>query len=148
VAEFSLQSTSFKDGEQIPQRNSCEGEDLSPPLTWSRAPEGTRSLALVVDDSDAPAGTFTHWLGWGLDPGAQGLGEGEGAPVEGHNDFGTSGYRGPCPPPGHGRHRYSFRLYALDSDLDLQPGADKRELERALDRHTLAVAELIGIYER
>jgi len=102
----------------------------------------------VVDDPDAPGGTFTHWLGWALDPGAAGLGEGEAAPVEGRNDFGTSGYRGPCPPPGHGRHRYSFRLYALDSDTDLPPGADKRSLERALEGHTLAFAELIGTYER
>jgi Raf kinase inhibitor-like YbhB/YbcL family protein len=148
VAELSLQSTVLEHGEQIPRRHSCEGEDVSPPLSWSGTPEGTRSLALVVDDPDAPAGTFTHWLGWGLDPGAQRLGEGEAAPVEGRNDFGTSGYRGPCPPPGHGPHRYSFRLYALDSDLDLAPGADKSEFERAVESRTLAVAELIGTYER
>ena len=148
VAEFLLQSSAFENGEPIPRRHSCEGEDLSPPLAWSGAPEGTRSLALVVDDPDAPVGTFTHWLGWGLEPGTERLGEGEAAPVEGRNDFGTSGYRGPCPPPGHGRHRYSFRLYALDSDPDLRPGASKRELERALEGHTLAVVELVGTYER
>jgi Raf kinase inhibitor-like YbhB/YbcL family protein len=148
VAEFGLQSSAFVHGEPIPRRHSCEGEDLSPPLAWSGTPEGTRSLALVVDDPDAPVGTFTHWLGWGLDPGAERLGEGEAAPVEGRNDFGTSGYRGPCPPPGHGRHRYSFRLYALDSDLVLRAGADKRELERALEGHKLAVVELVGTYER
>jgi Raf kinase inhibitor-like YbhB/YbcL family protein len=148
VAGFALQSGVFDHGGPIPRRHSCEGEDLSPPLSWSGPPEGTRSLALVVDDPDAPAGTFTHWLGWALDPAAEGLGEGEGAPVEGRNDFGTSGYRGPCPPPGHGRHRYSFRLYALDSDPDLGPGAGKRELERTLEGHTLATAELIGTYER
>jgi Raf kinase inhibitor-like YbhB/YbcL family protein len=148
MAEFSLESTGFAHGEEIPRRYGCEGEDLSPPLSWSRPPEGTRSLALIVDDPDAPVGTFTHWLGWGLDPDAQGLGEGEAAPVQGRNDFGTSGYRGPCPPPGHGRHRYSFRLYALDSDPDLSPDADKGDLERALEGHTLAVAELVGTYER
>jgi Raf kinase inhibitor-like YbhB/YbcL family protein len=148
VAEFGLQSSAFTHGEPIPGRHSCEGEDVSPPLSWSGAPEGTRSLALVVDDPDAPARTFTHWLGWGLDPGTQGLGEGEAAPVEGRNDFGTSGYRGPCPPPGHGRHRYFFQLYALDFEPDLRAGAGKRELERALEGHTLAVAELIGTYER
>jgi Raf kinase inhibitor-like YbhB/YbcL family protein len=148
VADLALQSSAFDHGGPIPGRHSCEGEDVSPPLSWSGAPEGTRSLALVVDDPDAPAGIFTHWLGWGLDPGAEGLGEGEAAPVEGQNDFGTSGYRGPCPPPGHGRHRYFFRLYALDSDPDLAPGADKRELERALEGHTLAAVELIGTYER
>jgi Raf kinase inhibitor-like YbhB/YbcL family protein len=148
VAEFTVHSSAFEHGEPIPRRHNCEGEDLSPPLSWLGAPQGTRSLALVVDDPDAPAGTFTHWLGWALDPGAERLGEGEAAPVEGRNDFGTSGYRGPCPPPGHGRHRYSFRLYALDSDPDLPPGAGKRELERALEGHTLAAAELIGTYER
>ena len=148
VAEFALESSAFEPGGPIPRRHSCEGEDLSPPLSWSGAPDGTRSLALVVDDPDAPAGTFTHWLGWALDPGATGLDEGEAAPVEGRNDFGTSGYRGPCPPPGHGRHRYSFRLYALDSEPDLLPGASKRALERTLKGHTLATAELIGTYER
>jgi Raf kinase inhibitor-like YbhB/YbcL family protein len=148
VAEFLFQSSAFEYGGPIPRRHSCEGEDLSPPLSWSGAPEGTRSLALVVDDPDAPGGSFTHWLGWGLDPGAQGLGEGDAAPVEGRNDFGTGGYRGPCPPPGHGRHRYSFRLYALDSDPDLPPNAGKPELERTLEGHTVATAELIGTYER
>jgi Raf kinase inhibitor-like YbhB/YbcL family protein len=148
VADFALQSSAFDHGGPIPRRHSCEGEDLSPSLSWSGAPEGTRSLALVVDDPDAPGGTFTHWLGWGLDPDAEGLGEGEAAPVEGRNDFDTSGYRGPCPPPGHGGHRYSFRLHALDSDPDLPHGAGKRELERALESRTLAVAELIGTYER
>jgi Raf kinase inhibitor-like YbhB/YbcL family protein len=148
VADFALQSSAFEHGGPIPRRHNCEGEHLSPPLAWPGAPEGTRSLALVVDDPDAPAGTFTHWLGWALDPAAEGLGEGEAALVEGRNDFGTNGYRGPCPPPGHGRHRYSFRLYALDSDPDLGPGAGKRELERTLEGHTLATAELIGTYER
>jgi Raf kinase inhibitor-like YbhB/YbcL family protein len=148
VADFALHSSAFDHGGPIQRRHSREGEDLSPPLSWSAVPQGTRSLALLVDDPDAPAGTFRHWLGWRLGPGAEGLGEREAAPVEGRNDFGTSGYRGPCPPPRHGRHRYSFRLYALDSDPDLPPGAGKRELERALDGHTQAVAELIGTYER
>jgi len=148
VAGFALQSSAFDHGGPIPRRHGCEGEDLSPPLSWSGPPESTRSLALVVDDPDAPAGTFTHWLAWALDPGAEGLGVGEAAPVEGRNDFGTSGYRGPCPPPGHGRHRYSFRLYALDSDPALPPGAGKGELERVVEGRTLAVAELIGTYER
>jgi Raf kinase inhibitor-like YbhB/YbcL family protein len=148
VANFVLQSSAFDHGGPIPRRHSCEGEDHSPPLFWSGVPEVTRSLALAVDDPDAPVGTFTHWLGWALDPAAEGLGEDEAAPVEGRNDFGTSGYRGPCPPPGHGRHRYSFRLYALDSQIDLSRGAGKGELERALEGHTLGVAELIGTYQR
>jgi Raf kinase inhibitor-like YbhB/YbcL family protein len=111
-------------------------------------PEGTRSLALLVDDPDAPGGVFTHWIAWGLDPGAGGLGEGEPAPGEGQNDFGATGYRGPCPPPGHGRHRYVFRLYALDTALELAVGAAKAELEQAIEGHVLTTAELVGTYER
>jgi Raf kinase inhibitor-like YbhB/YbcL family protein len=143
-----LASSAFAGGQPIPQRHSCEGEDLSPPLSWTDVPEGATSLALIVDDPDAPGGTFTHWLGWGLDPAAGGLGEGEAAPVEGRNDFGATGYRGPCPPPGHGPHRYFFRLHALEAELELAPGASKGEFEQALAGRSVAVAELIGTYER
>jgi Raf kinase inhibitor-like YbhB/YbcL family protein len=148
MAEFALESDAFQNAEAIPERHSCEGEDVSPPLRWGNVPEGTRSMALVVDDPDAPGGIFTHWTAWGLDPAAGGLAEGEGAPVEGRNDFGTSGYRGPCPPPGHGRHRYVFRLYALDADIELAAGAAKADLEQALEGHVLTIAELVGTYER
>jgi Raf kinase inhibitor-like YbhB/YbcL family protein len=145
---FGLRSTAFGDGEVIPRRHTCEGEDVSPPLSWSDPPEGTRSLALVVDDPDAPGGTFTHWLAWDLEPAAGKLGEGQAAPSEGSNDFGRVGYRGPCPPPGRGPHRYIFRLYALDASLDVRPGADKADIERALNGRSLATAELVGRYER
>jgi Raf kinase inhibitor-like YbhB/YbcL family protein len=148
VAEPALQSTAFRHGDPIPPRHTCDGEDRSPPLSWSGVPQAARSLALIADDPDAPAGTFTHWLGWSLDPGAPGLGEGEPAPVEGRNDFGTIGYRGPCPPRGHGPHRYVFRLYVLDAVPVLPSGAGRGELERAMAGHTLATAELIGTYER
>jgi Raf kinase inhibitor-like YbhB/YbcL family protein len=148
MAEFALESSAFEHAQAIPSRHSCEGEDVSPPLRWSNMPEGTRSLALIVDDPDAPGGVFTHWLAWGLDPAAEGLGEGESAPREGRNDFGTSGYRGPCPPPGHGRHRYVFRLYALDTQLELPAGAAKAELEQAIEGRVLTTAELVGTYER
>jgi Raf kinase inhibitor-like YbhB/YbcL family protein len=145
---FGLGSTAFSDGELVPRRHTCEGEDISPPLSWSDPPEGTRSLALVVDDPDAPGGTFTHWLAWDIDPAAGELGEGQPAPSEGRNDFGQIGYRGPCPPPGHGPHRYFFRLYALGEPLGVEPGADKTEVERALDGRSPATAELMGTYER
>jgi hypothetical protein len=105
-------------------------------------------LALVVDDPDAPGGVFTHWIAWGLDPASGGLDEGEAAPSEGQNDFGTSGYRGPCPPPGHGRHRYVFRVYALETDLELGGGASKAALEQAIEGHVLTMAELVGTCER
>ena len=143
-----LTSTAFAGGQPIPQRHSCEGEDLSPPLSWTDVPEGATSLALIVDDPDAPGGTFTHWLGWGLDPAAGGLGEGEAAPVQGRNDFGATGYRGPCPPPGHGPHRYFFRLHALGDDLELEPGAGRAGLEQALAGRSVSVTELMGTYER
>jgi len=143
-----LASSAFSDGQSIPRRHSCEGEDLSPPLSWTGVPDSASSLALILDDPDAPGGTFTHWLAWRLEPAAGGLGEGEAAPVEGRNDFGATGYRGPCPPPGHGPHRYFFRLHALEDALELEPGAGRAELEQALARRSVAVAELMGTYER
>jgi Raf kinase inhibitor-like YbhB/YbcL family protein len=148
MAEFAVESSAFEHAQAIPSRHSCEGEDVSPPLRWSNAPEGTRSLALVVDDPDAPGGVFTHWIAWALDPAAEGLAEGEPAPREGHNDFGTRGYRGPCPPPGHGRHRYVFRLYALDTEPELAAAATKAQVEQAIAGHVLTTAELVGTYER
>jgi Raf kinase inhibitor-like YbhB/YbcL family protein len=148
VADFTLSSGAFEEGGAIPRRHTCEGEDLSPPLAWSGEPEGTRSLALVVDDPDAPGRTFLHWLAWGLAPEAGGLGEGEAAPAEGTNAFGSTGYRGPCPPPGHGPHRYFFRLRALDAAVEVQAGAGRDELEGAIRDHLLGSAELMGTYER
>jgi Raf kinase inhibitor-like YbhB/YbcL family protein len=148
MAEMALTSTAFGDGEAIPRRHTCEGDDLAPPLAWSGRPPETQSFALVVDDPDAPAGTFSHWLAWGFDPATSELPEGEAAPTEGRNDFGSNGYRGPCPPPGHGPHRYIFRLHALDAELGVGPGADKAQVEQALTDHVLATAELRGTYER
>jgi Raf kinase inhibitor-like YbhB/YbcL family protein len=141
-----ITSAAFGEGATIPTKHTCDGENVSPPLSFAGAPDGTRSLALVVDDPDAPVGTFTHWLAWGIDPGAGDLAEGEAAPREGRNGFGTTGYVGPCPP--RGRHRYFFRLHALDTELDLEPAADRDELERALGGHVLETAELMGTYER
>jgi Raf kinase inhibitor-like YbhB/YbcL family protein len=148
MAEFAIESSAFEHAQALPNRYTCDGEDLSPPLRWTDVPEEARSLALVVDDPDAPSGVFTHWVAWGLDPGSDGLGDGEAAPSEGRNDFGTVGYRGPCPPPGHGRHRYVFRLYALDGEIELASGAGKGELEQAMEGHVLTTAELVGTYER
>jgi Raf kinase inhibitor-like YbhB/YbcL family protein len=148
MAGFALESSAFEHAQAIPSRHTCEGEDISPALRWTNVPEGTRSLALIVDDPDAPSGVFTHWIAWRLDPTAGGLGEGEPAPSEGRNGFGTTGYRGPCPPPGHGPHRYVFRLYALDTKLELRAGAAKAELEQAIAQHVLTTAELVGTYER
>jgi hypothetical protein len=145
---ITLTSGAFEDGGEIPSRHTCEGQNVSPPLSFAGVPEGARSLALTVDDPDAPVGTFAHWLAWNIDPATGGLGEGQAAPREGRNGFGTVGYAGPCPPPGHGRHRYFFRLHALDAELDLEPGADRERLDRALDGHVLETAELVGGYQR
>jgi Raf kinase inhibitor-like YbhB/YbcL family protein len=111
-------------------------------------PEGAASLVLIVDDPDAPVGAFTHWLAWGIDPASGGLAEGERAPLEGRNDFGQTGYRGPCPPRGHGPHRYFFGLYALSAEPDVESGASRQELERAFEDEVLARAQLVGTYER
>jgi Raf kinase inhibitor-like YbhB/YbcL family protein len=148
VAEFQLTSSAFAEGGTIPRRHTCDGQDRSPSLSWTAPPTGSRSLALILDDPDAPGGRFIHWLAWGIPPDADGLAEGETAPLEGRNDFGTVGYRGPCPPRGRGPHRYRFRLHALAEELRLTPGTGVAELERALTGHLLAAAELVGSYER
>jgi Raf kinase inhibitor-like YbhB/YbcL family protein len=143
-----LTSSAFAGGQPIPSRDSCEGEDVSPELEWTGVPAAAVSLALIVADPDAPAGSFTHWLAWGIEPGAGRLREGERAPFEGRNDFGSVGYRGPCPPRGHGPHRYFFRLYAVESELALGAGASREELERLLEGQVLELAELVGTRER
>jgi Raf kinase inhibitor-like YbhB/YbcL family protein len=148
VTELLLTSSAFADGGTIPRRHTCDGEDRSPPLAWTAPPTGSRSLALILDDPDAPGGRFIHWIAWGIPPDQSGLAEGEAAPLEGRNDFGSVGYRGPCPPRGHGPHRYRFRLHALGEELRLAPGAGVRELERELSADLLAVAELVGTYGR
>jgi Raf kinase inhibitor-like YbhB/YbcL family protein len=148
VGEFRLSSNAFELGEQIPRRHACDGEDVSPALSWSDPPAGTLALALIVEGPDAPVGTFTHWVAWNIEPVTGGLAEGESAPAEGRNDFGTGGWSGPCPPPGHGPHRYFFRLHALDTQLTVGFRTGRRELERALAGHVLETAELMGRYER
>src|SRR4051794_38745599 len=116
-----LTSTAFADGAPIPTKYTADGRNISPPLTWSFLPDGTRSLVLIVHDPDAPSGDLIHWLGWNIDPEPGGLGEGEAAPTEGVNGRGETGYMGPSPPPGHGPHRYFLDLHALDSEIDLEP---------------------------
>jgi Raf kinase inhibitor-like YbhB/YbcL family protein len=148
MPELELTSESFDHGEPIPERHTCSGNGSSPPLGWDFVPEGTRTLALIVHDPDAPSGDFVHWLAWNIDPADGGIDEDKPAPVQGTHDFGRPGYAGPCPPPGHGPHRYYFHLYALDAELDLEEGAAREQLEDAIDGHVLAEAELIGTFER
>ena len=147
-----IKTTAFTDGSLIPRRFTCEGEDTSPALTWGDAPAGTASFVLIVDDPDAPRGTWTHWTLFNLPATTTNLGEGwrSGAGgTSGRNDFGNTGYGGPCPPRGHGPHRYFFRLYALDvAHLALAEGAARKDLERAMAGHVLAQAQWMGRYER
>ena len=142
-------SPAFEADGPIPRRHTCDGDDVSPPLSWGDPPEGTSSFALIVDDPDAPAGVFTHWVAWGIPADARGLDEGESPSGSGKNDFGRQAWGGPCPPPGHGPHHYVFRLLALDTaTLDVGWGAGKQELERAVEGHVLKEARLVGTYER
>jgi len=153
MATFGLESEAFEAGKAIPRRFACDGEDLSPPLRWSDPPGGTKSFALVVDDPDAPMGTWDHWLLFDLDPALRSLDEGLGNDAEreravgtpGRNSWKRRGYGGPCPPGG--THRYFFRLYALDARLGLETGRDKKALLKAMESHILARAELMGTYE-
>ena len=155
---MTLRSDAFADGEAIPRRYTEDGEDLSPPLTWSGLPEGTRELALIIDDPDAPrAEPWVHWVLYKVPADVRTLTESiSQAPtlnvppgaMQGKNSWGTDGYRGPAPPRGHGTHHYHFRLYALDAPLAAAQGLDKAGLLRATEGHVLAEAELVGTYER
>jgi Raf kinase inhibitor-like YbhB/YbcL family protein len=152
---FSLTSTAFKDGATIPSQHTCDGADRSPPLVWSDAPSGTAAFALIADDPDAPAGTWVHWVVYNLPASTTELPENVakvesldlGAARQGRNDFHRPGYGGPCPPPGPA-HRYLFRLYALDAPLKVRPGATKKDVEAAMQGHTLGMAQLMGTYAR
>ena len=145
---FSLSSPAFEHEGAIPERYTCEGDDTSPPLSWEGVPDGARSLALVCDDPDAPSGTFVHWVAGGIEPASGRRGEGASPRGEGTGGFSEAGYRGPCPPPGHGPHRYFFRLYALDEETELDSGASRKELEGTIKGHVIERAELMGTYER
>ena len=151
IMAFQIFSSAFTEGGWIPELHSCQGADLSPSLEWSGAPPETRSFVLVVDDPDAPAGTWCHWLLYDLGAKVQGLAQGYRAGtlgVSGSNDFGKPGYGGPCPPKGK-PHRYFFKLYALDvHTLGLPPGVKRPELLKAIQGHILAEAQYLGRFER
>jgi len=151
--EISIHSPVFNEGEEIPPKYTCDGDDISPPLEWGNLPNGTQSLALICDDPDAPMGTFVHWVLYNLPSDPTGLVEDippqdtlENGATQGITDFKRIGYGGPCPPGG--THRYFFKLYALDTRLDLEPGASKPDLLRAMEGHILDAGQLIGIYSR
>jgi len=151
---FTISSPAFPSGAEIPKANTCQGPDVSPLLTWIDHPPQTQSFALIVDDPDAPAGTWVHWVMWNIPPATHLLPENvprsarlQSGALQGRNDFGKTGYNGPCPPPGK-THRYFFRLYALDANLTLQPGATRQELDAAMQGHIIGKAEHMGTYRR
>ena len=148
-----IQSTAFGEGDTIPKKHTCEGEDISPQLSWSGVPGEAKSLVMICDDPDAPAGTWVHWVVYDIPATRTELPKGipavthpEIGGVHGSNDFRRPGYGGPCPPGG--THRYYFRLFALDATLDLEPGATKRQLQQAMSGHVLAQGELMGTCTR
>ncbi len=148
-----LKSSAFGNGDMIPVKYTCDGEDISPPVSWKAIPAATKSLAIICDDPDAPVGTWVHWVCYDILPDVNQLAE-KIAPTEnmaiggkqGINDFRKIGYNGPCPPGG--THRYYFKLYALDTVLNLAPGARKKELLDAMQGHIIDKAQLVGRYKR
>ena len=149
VAEIEITSPAFAEGDPIPEEHTCDGDDTLPTLSWSEPPEGTATQAVVVDDPDAPDGTFTHWTVANL-PSDQRMIEGaapEGA-VVGENDFGTAAWRGPCPPPDDEAHRYRFTLVALDTQMDVQQGFAPTDLAAAMSGHVVGQGTLTGTYDR
>ena len=151
--QIEVKSSAFEDGGMIPKLYTCDGTDVSPPLAWTSVPKGTKSIALIADDPDAPMGTWVHWVLFNLPAHLKGLPENvppqkslENGGMQGTNDFRKIGYGGPCPPGG--THRYYFKVYALDMEINLQAGATKRKLLKAMEGHILAEGQLIGKYKR
>jgi Raf kinase inhibitor-like YbhB/YbcL family protein len=153
TVKFEITSPAFKNGEPIPTDYSCDGRDMSPALTWSEPPAGTQSFALIMDDPDAPSGTWVHWVMFNIPASARGLPENiptdpqlSDGSLQGRTSAGRSGYHGPCPPSGI--HRYFFKLYALDTILSLPASANKEKVLAAMESHILANAELMGTFSR
>lgn len=149
-----ITSSAFAEGQPIPAKYTCDDKDVSPPLQWTNVPPTAKSLALISDDPDAPVGTWVHWVLYNLPTTTAGLSEGvpkspelSNGAKQGMTDFRRIGYGGPCPPPGK-PHRYFFKLYALDTVLDLKPGATKKDLLKAMEGHVLAEGQLMGTYQR
>lgn len=150
---MTITSSAFEPKQKIPMQYTCDGADMSPPLTWTKGPEDTKSYALIADDPDAPMGTWVHWVMYNIPPNITSLPEDvpaeeqlDSGALQGITDFKRIGYGGPCPPSG--THRYFFKLYALDSMLEAKPGLTKEQLLEKMDGHILAEGELVGTYSR
>jgi len=143
-----IQSTAFENNQVIPKKYSCDGDGINPPLTFSEIPQDVQSLVLIVDDPDAPSGTFTHWILWNIDPRSSGISENSvpSGAIQGNSDAGEIGYVGPCPPSG--THHYFFKLFALGAKIDLPLGSKRSDLEKMMVNHIIARTELVGLYSR
>jgi Raf kinase inhibitor-like YbhB/YbcL family protein len=149
LTKLQLTSDAFQSGQPIPTQYTCDGADQTPTLHWGEPPAGTKSFALVIDDPDAPSGTFRHWGVFDIPASARSIGGDQKVGTEVHNDFGKPGYGGPCPPKGRGPHHYHFKLFALDTDrLGVPATAKVVDVENAAQKHAIAEGELVGTYER
>lgn len=145
--KIKITTSAFSDGGEIPSKFTCDGANVSPPLQITAVPKDAKSLVLIVDDPDAPGGLFTHWTIWNIDPKTNLIAEAAApAGVQGTNDFNKSGYGAPCPP--FGSHRYYFKIYALDRQLELKPGARRREIDAAIKGHVIAEGQIMGRYSK
>ena len=145
ILDLNISSSVFKANGFIPKKYACEGDNINPPLQISKLPKNSKSLAILVDDPDAPSKTFTHWVVWNITPGN--IIEEDSIPgVQGTNDYDERGYSGPCPPSGI--HRYVFKIFALDTVLELKPSSKKQNLEKAMKDHILAYGDLVGLYKK
>lgn len=147
AAFMQIKSSAFADNQPIPVQYTCDGNDLSPPLAFENVPANAKSLAVIVEDPDAPSGTFDHWVAWNIPATTKSLEEGAQVPRQGKNHYNNNKYRGPCPPRGSEPHRYYFKLYALDRMLNLPAGSSKKQLEAAMEGKILAKSELIGTFK-
>lgn len=147
MKQLTVTSTAFEPNGNIPQKYSCDYEDINPPLSIEGVPEDTKSLALIIDDPDASSGTFDHWVVWNISPSQNKIAEHTAPGTEGLNGMGEHGYTGPCPPPGK-PHHYNFKAYALDMMLGLDAASKKKDLEKAMKGHVLAEGKLIGLFGR
>ena len=143
-----VSSPAFADGAPIPKKYTCDGSNVAPPLEWTGVPNDSRSLAVICEDPDAPSGTFTHWVLYNLPPSTRALGEGASIGTAGRNDFGKSGFGGPCPPSKDAAHHYQFHVYALDVDSIGATGLSRRDALQAIREHILDEGELVGTYQR
>ncbi len=150
IQDLKITSPAFGFGERIPTKHTGEGEDVSPELRWSGVPDGTEELAVICHDPDAPLPYgFTHWVVYNIPADVTGIDEGGGAKyTEGANDFGGQGYGGCAPPPGHGKHHYYFWVYALDTELDAEPGLSRAELLERIEDHVIEQNRIVGTYAR